>query len=380
MTATRNRKLVALVLSGGGARGAYEAGVVAELLPALERRGERPTVFVGTSAGAINAAYLASRANEPADVAAKGLVGLWSDIEKEDVIGPLLKALFEFATAGWTHRDDAAGALDVTPLRTTISRSIDGWGRIGDNLATGTLDALAVTATSMATGASVVYCDTTLPIPRHKPAAGIYYLQRSCSLDHVMASAAIPILFPPVDLGPEDRPDWFMDGGVRLNTPIKPAIDLGADRVAIVATEPSSRKLPLAGRWYGGGTPGIEVALLHLMRSGFVDPLLRDLESLRRINRTVAAHPKRGWRECRYLFVGPEAPGLFAMLADAAFDRHALPTSITEAEFWLLSRAVGSDTMAGAELLSYLLFQPAFIETCIEQGRVDAKRSLRWQT
>ncbi len=370
---------VALVLGGGGARGAYQAGVLSVLLPKLEERGERPTVYVGTSAGAINAVYLAAKAHESADVATKGLLQLWSEITIDEVIRPLLVALttlpLRTALARLFAREEAPGVFDTEPLRRTIDDAIDDWSALHRNCDADLVDAVAVVATSMKDGGAVVFCDSHHPLPDDHPAAGTRYRWTSIGIDHVMASAAIPLLFPPVRTGDGEGGVWCMDGGTRMNTPIKPAIALGADRLAIVACDAATRTppLPLHG-WHGDTPPGFEVALLHLLHGALVDPLIEDLRRLKKINKVAASSGASGWRECGYLFVAPAVPGEFATLAHLATEDLGAADSPSELQYWLISRFLESG--ASYELLSYLLFQEDFIKTSIELGKTDAQKAL----
>jgi NTE family protein len=166
---------VGLVLAGGGARGAYEAGVLAELLPWLEERGERPTVLVGTSVGALTAAFLASVAHLPAREAVELLVARWGAVTQDRVIRPIVRV-----QSPWTLLRYAAelagmpgmrleGLLDASPLRRTVREWLD-WQPVGANLEAGRVDALAVTATSARTERAVVFVqareDTPVPEAR----------------------------------------------------------------------------------------------------------------------------------------------------------------------------------------------------------------------
>ena len=266
------RSRTGLVLAGAAARGAYEAGALAVLLPVLEERGQRPTVLVGTSAGALNAAFLASRADVPADVATRELLDLWLGIGRKQVftLSPLTGAALLGHELGLPLRP--RGLVDTGPLRDTLDSAMGDWARIRRNVDHGHLDALAVVTTSAVSGRTVVFVEGGLPgrdrhrLPEMDLKKGIEYVAPGggIGVGHVLASAAIPILFPPIELAMgDDAHDWFVDGGLRLNTPIKPAIELGVDRVAIVAADPATHSAP--GTPSSRTTPDLDDLVLHFL-------------------------------------------------------------------------------------------------------------------
>lgn len=364
-------KPVGLVMAGAAARGAYEAGALAELLPALEARGERPTVLVGTSAGALNAAFLAGRAHLPADAATKALVEMWMQVERGDVFAysPLGLAGLVSQELGLSKKP--RGLVDTSALRATLDDAMGDWSQIGRNVAEGHLDALAIVTTAASTGHTVVFVEggkgrrskKALPAPDDKK--GIEYVapRGGMAVEHVMASAAIPVMFPPIDIGGE----WFVDGGLRLNTPIKPAISLGVDRVAVVATDPARHRLPEKGEPVV--VPDLDDFMLHFLQAALGDPLIEDMWRLAGIN-TLLDRGARRKRPIGYLFVGPARRG---ELGQAAAE---VVAGMRPGEFRALSWLLGRQGNQHEELLSYLLFDPAFFEAAIELGRNDAKREL----
>ena len=237
---------VAVVVAGAGARGAYEAGALSVLLPALERAGTRPSLYVGTSAGAINAVLLASTAHLPAAQQADALLEVWRGIGVSDVFRSLLRT-GPVSAARWLGQ--LAGVpgvrlhalVDTAPLAATAQRVVD-WPQLRANLDAGTV-ALAVVATAAADGRTTVFVDRCPPSPLPLPdeARPIDHVAARITAAHVLASAAIPVLFPPVPVeGTDGRRRWYVDGGVRLNAPLKPALALGADAVVVVATSPAT--------------------------------------------------------------------------------------------------------------------------------------------
>ena len=233
---------VGLVLAGGGARGAYEAGALSVLLPALEARGERPGVLLGTSVGAVNTAWLAATAHLDAAGSTESMLDRWRTLGWDAVLGPLVSP-FELSRA-LVYLGELLGVpgaaltslLDTGPQAATLREQID-FDQLRRNIESGDLQTAAVVATSYATGDSVVFYD------RHGGAAaitddrrrGIRYANSSLAPDHVQASAAIEALFPAIDItAPAKFAGWYGDGGAQLNTPIKPALTLGSGRVVVV--------------------------------------------------------------------------------------------------------------------------------------------------
>ena len=362
---------VGLVLAGGGARGAYEAGVLAELLPWLDARGERPATFVGTSVGALTAAQLAATAHLPADDAAQALLDRWGAMEQADVIRPVvtataprlaLRGLASFAGLGDLH-----GLLDPEPLKATLDGWLD-WDRLRANVADGTVDALAVVATSACTERATVFVEGRRQDELHQGAL-VDALALTLTTDHLLASAAIPAVFPAVEL-PEPAGGWWFDGGTRLNTPIKPAIDLGCDRVAVVATHaPFRTKDPTGAERCR--RPDVADGALELVQATLVDPLIEDLRTLGKVNQLVGKAKRRaGYRAVPYLFAGPSEQGRLGEVARTALQR------FRSLDVLALSRLLGGPSAAHDELLSYLLFQPAFVQDAIAAGREDARDHL----
>ncbi len=362
-----------MVLAGAVARGAYEAGVASVLLPTLEARGERPTVFIGTSSGAINAAFLASRADIPADAATEELVELWGRIRIGDVLNVVSPKLFNLA------RRSQGGILDTGPLRRTINERMGSWRRIADNIDNGGLKALGIVATAVATGRSTVFVADAV---HNKPGRydrddkkGIDYIRPTGGItaDHVLASAAVPTLFPPIELRDGVEAGLYVDGGMRLNTPIKPAIRFGVDNVVIVSTDPARPPQPVDSHGVTERPPDWDDTVLQFLQAALVDPLVEDMWRLARVNTllghrtvTVAGGPAK--RPIGYLFVGPDRRGrLGALAADVA------PTEFTTK---LLRHLLGAQQDQQHELLSYMLFEPEFFDLAIAEGRRDARIEL----
>jgi NTE family protein len=375
-----NTSSVGLVVAGAVARGAYEAGALSVLLPELEERGERPTVLVGTSSGALNAAFLASRADEPAESAATQLTHLWRTIERNDVY-----RISVSSALGLVRRADK-GLLDTRPLEKTITAELGDRNRIAANIENGHLDALAVVATAASTSRSTVFVEKRddIPLPPRDDRKGLDYVEPPGGITprHLLASAAVPIMFAPVEIGHEE-PRWFVDGGVRLNTPIKPAIELGAHRIVVVATNPVCHHIP--DPLPENGPPDWDDSFLQFLQAAIADPLIEDVYRLARVNSLIyrgSPHDDvdeegvlieaegRVMHPIPYMFVGPTQRGTFGARAAVVARGHKL------SETRIISQILGSQGTQGKELLSYVLFDPAFATEAIELGRKDASQEL----
>ncbi len=375
------------MLAGGGSRGAYEAGALSVLLPELERRGQRPSIVVGTSAGALNAAFAAANADRPAAEVIAQALEIWSTVEYGDVLEPLISPGSIGRLAGYLGETlGIPGArvnslLDASPLRDTLSERID-FERIERNVADGALRAGAVVATSARSGRSVVFhAGASVTRPRDDR-RGIDYAPTRLEVDHVLASSAIPSLFAAIEVSrPASFAGWYLDGGTRLNTPIKPALELGAQRVVVVALN------SLARGDSGPQRPDALVAAGRLLQGLLEDQLLHDARTLATVNELVAAAggevPDPGGGRTKRIVpnivVAPSEAGEIGVLARRVLLEHYsdLLDTVRNRDVALLGRAVagGSDAAHG-ELLSYLFFAPEFTRALIDIGARDARQWL----
>jgi NTE family protein len=374
-------EVVGLVLAGGGARGAYELGALSVLMPYLEERGERPRVIVGTSVGALNAALLASTANLPAERALREGVDMWKATRFKDVLRPIVS----FGTLARVFRylgqfvglrcARLESLLNPAPMRTTVHERLS-VEQLERNLEDCRLHAAAVVATSAATSRSVVFHRGGRP-PEHDEKRGIDYVETPLSEDQVLASAAMPAAFPAVHVSSPDRArGWYYDGGTRLNTPIKPALELGAKRIVVVALHSiaaAPRQLADEHRpdaFEGGG---------QIFHAVLVDPLVNDLATLIMVNELVSGSASGDKQPIPYIFVAPRRRDAIGERAQEVFKDHygRLRDLFRLRSLALLGRSVagGRDPMHG-ELLSYFLFAPEFAEALIELGREDAQHWL----
>ena len=372
---------MALVLAGGGARGAYEMGALSVLLPALEQAGRSPRLVVGTSIGALNAAFVASAVDRPvAELVAEGK-RIWREVEYGQVLRGLgtLRGLGRLGAyigevAGLPVR--ATSVLDPAPLERTIPALIP-FERLHANVAAGLVDA-AVVATSASSSRSVVF-HTRRPSPARDDKRGIDYVRTLPGAEHVRASAAIPVLFPAVRVGsPASARGWYFDGGTRLNTPIKPAISLGADRVVVVGLNSIAGRVRRAD----GPQPDLAEGASQLVQAVLVDPLVNDIQTLATENRMVTdalagGATVMGRRPIPYVFVAPRTVDAIGRLAAKVFNRHFAGARglLRSRDMAVLGHLLGGgrDAIHG-ELLSYVFFQAEFTRELLELGRQDARR------
>jgi NTE family protein len=425
---TAPRGTIAAVLPGGGARGAYEIGALSVLAPALAARGERVEIWCGTSVGAINAAALASFAHLDAQEQVDAALALWDALNKRDVIAPiagvggLRMAARLIGHALGIPGVGIASLLDPGPLAGSLDRWID-WERLAANVDAGVVRAACVVATSVSTGDPVAFVDSRAGAPRHIDDT-IRYAATRLTGEHVRASAAIPILFPTVEVTtPSDAHGHYVDGGTRLNSPIKPALNLGAERVIVIGLEPfelarstsahagGASRGPSAGgareagrargtsRVSGGGRaavplgPSLTDVVANVLDGLLVDQVAQDLRRLAAINSffvedavTGTVHSPRAYRLARghqpyrpiaYALVAPQRRGAIGRLADEVFERrYGGLRGLRDLEYVGMARALGGSSRARGELLSFLLFDHVFISELIAMGRRDASRWL----
>lgn len=384
-----SRERVGLVLAGGGARGAYELGVLSVLLPFLEKRGERPNILVGTSVGAINAAGLAATSHLPASEAIVRELGWWHEVDRGAVIRPVLAGLpvrlLRYAGEVLSLPGmRLPSLLDPSPLERNLTRWIE-WEQLHENLARDAPARLAVVATAARSGRAVAFVEGD-PGQELPSSHVIDYVQATLGQEHVRASAAIPILFPAVRIEhPLEARGWYIDGATRLNTPIKPALDLGAQRLVVIGTGSIVAEPPTPGR-HDASEPDLGSSAMHLLQGALADPLIEDLRKLAEINTFYTepadspaaasyrrSHGKKPYRRIPYMFIAPRTPGAIAQLANEVFhSRYGGLKGVRSPDLAVLARLIGGHNHAHGELLSYLLFDQEFISGLIEMGERDA--------
>jgi NTE family protein len=373
---------IGLVLAGGGARGAYEIGALRALLPWLERRHkQRPDLIVGTSVGALNAAYLAANADKTADKLMDDAWHKWLEIGYRQVLDPFL-SLGELATAGritlsvLLRRVLPYSLLDPEPLRSTLADLV-AFEDIRRRREDGSLRVCGVVATAAHTNRSVVFHDGG-PDPPSDERRGIEYVATAIREDHVRASAAIPVAFPAVKVA-EPKSGWYFDGGTRLNTPIKPALKLGAKRVIVIGLNSLRPAAPSRERadLFDGAS--------QLVQGLLVDPLVNDLETLATVNQTLTASdlsvsPDGKVRLVPYIFIAPRSPNTIGQLAADIYRESyvGLRALRRSRDLYLLGRLIGAGrNSTRGELFSYLFFAREFTQQLLKLGEADAERWIK---
>ncbi len=389
------RGQVAIVLPGGGARGAYEAGALATLLPALAARGERVSIFCGTSVGAINAAMLASVSHLAAPAQVDALLGRWRGVRRGTVLRRILGPraplrLLRLAGELVGVPGASAGGLLEPALERSLESWID-WGALHRNVEAGHARSVCVLATALADGASVGFLERRDREPLDGHSEEIRYLDGPLSAEHVRASAAIPFLFPPVEVRAPDRAaGFYIDGGTRLNAPIKPAIDLGADRIITIGFEPL---VAPPGPPPPVRTPRLTDVAVNVLDGLITDQVGADMHRLAAINSFFAggyadapsssglayreSRGRRPYRRIRYALVAPSRRGELGRLAEETYlERYGGLRAARDPDAALLGRLLRAGDGGRGELLSYLLFDPTFMRRLIGAGRRDARRWL----
>lgn len=365
---TQKTKTTGLILSGGGARAAYQVGVlraVAELLPP---GCHNPfSIICGTSAGGLNAAGLATHAECLRDGVSM-LETVWGEFRTHQVYrtdwpGVLHRAIRWLWTMvfGRLRRDLPVSLLDNQPLRGLLDTHLP-LERIQQAIDQGILKALCITASGYSTGESVSFFQGIPQLEGWNRSHRVG-IRAAISIDHLLASAAIPMLFPAVKVNRE----YFGDGAVRQHAPISPALHLGAERILVIGVGGQDVE---AARERSLSYPSIAQIVSHVLSSSFVDSLESDIERLTRINKTLTLIPedvRRQHSTLRPIDVLVISPS--AQVLDMIAMRHAdaLPKSIR-----LFVRGSGATQRPGSGVLSYLLFEAAYCQDLMQLGYHDA--------
>jgi NTE family protein len=367
----KNGPKIGLVLSGGGARAAYQVGVLKAVAETLPKETSNPfPIICGTSAGAINTLAIAGRAG-PFRLRIKKLEAIWRQLDAEkiyrtDFIGVLKNSLnmfFSFFNSGYALGKPIA-LLDNTPLRHLLENYVR-FRHIDEAIAAGELDAASITAVSYSTGKSVTFfqgADDIQPWERSRRVG----VRTQLTIDHLMASSAIPMMFPAMHIGER----YFGDGAVRQLKPISPALHLGAEKVFVigVSDNPShNSQQPLIKH-----SPSIAQIIGHLFNSAFIDSIESDLETLQKINRlseqmSISERRKKGVSDLKpveFLAILPSQP-IDKLASDHLKE---LPRSI---KLFLKLTGATARGGGGVSAASYLMFSRGFCRKLLDLGYQD---------
>ncbi|UUZ72085.1 patatin-like phospholipase family protein [Polaromonas sp. P1(28)-8] len=376
-------ELNALVLMGGGARTAYQAGVLHALASMLSLQGDTFNerfpfkILVGTSAGALNAAFLASRADEGLRAFGQ-LASFWTTLRSSHV--------YDLKVPTWIRSNRIVAALflsqqvraqqsllDNTPLVDTLHRSIS-LERIDQALQDRTLHSLAISASSYSSGVHWTFCqmDPYRQIDLwSRPGRRAEF--QPITIEHLMASSALPFLFPSTPLWVDGHREFFGDGSMRQSSPLSPALHLGAGKVLVIGVgQPERASFAGNNGQSVSGRPTLGAIAGHAMASVFQDTLQADVEQAQRVSRTMRQLPREiaallPYRPVEVLAMAP------SQSLDALAQAHAseLPTGAYNALAGL--GALGAKgSPGGAALASYLLFEPGFVKALMALGEQDA--------
>jgi NTE family protein len=363
-SATTKQSTNALLLTGGGARAAYQVGVLKAIAAQLPRNQKSPfKIICGTSAGAINAVSMACHAS-CFRLGVKKTEWVWKNFKTDHVyvgtwtgvFGYLLRNYFsKFFKSG---KFRATSLLDNSPLEELLSNLID-YKRIDRNILNGHLDAMSVAASSYSDGDSIAFFQSSGDEAWQR--AKRKGIKTVLSTRHLMASAAIPLLFPSVKIGK----DYFGDGAIHQLSPLSPAIHLGATKILIIGVEqPKASSNKSSEESDSEFYPNVAKITGHLLDTIFTDSLNADIERMERINNTLGqtSSDKTELKKVESLLINPSRG--FNKLAAQHYKK--MPSAIR-----LLLKFIGISKKSESELISYLMFDKAFTEELIKLGYED---------
>lgn len=357
-----------VILTGGGARAAFQVGVVRALYEILGKKSGLFNVITGNSAGAINATYLAANA-ENWDIATQNLVELWQRLHPQNVYDLRARKITDLGTK-WLSNAVFGGLspkggsmnylLETTPLKQLINREVD-FSHIQKNIDNKLVHGFSLSTTNYTSGSSVIFYQGDNEI-QDWARSDRFSHRTELKTEHVLASSAIPIFFPPVKIGES----FYGDGCVRQTTPLSPAIHLGADKlIAIGVRYPHQQHRMQDLAFSPAPNPTIGQITGVMLNAIFLDSMEGDVERLTRLNRLSAQIPNSEVKQIPILMIRP-SKDLGKM---TQFKNEALPPMLK-----YLLKGVGVSNTEGLDLLSYLAFDESYTKPLIELGYEDTYR------
>jgi len=369
-----------LVMTGGGARGAYQAGVLKRIgeIPRVLEGGNPFPIIGGSSAGAVNGCGLAVGCDEFSMVT-RILARLWAELRPSDIFrcDALAQArnsitwILDLSFGAVLGGGNARSLLDATPLRQFLSAHLD-CGRIQDNIRRGHLYALAISATNYNSGKSYLFIQGTKGHPMWNRSRRVT-LATKITTDHICASAAIPLVFQPVKLKTAKGTAFFGDGCVRLQQPLSPVIRLGAERVFGIGVRGETHEQPEEASQ--DTEPSLAQVMGVLFNVMFLDHLATDVEHLDRLNKLLQQGKisQAGIPDCETM------RPLATLLVTPSVDLSELARQHQKDMPYLIQyfvNGLGRDAVACADLMSYLLFTPKYTRALIDIGYRDASERI----
>lgn len=357
-------KKIALVMTGGGARAAYQAGVIRAIYEITGQREKLFEIIAGNSAGAINATYFASHA-ENWDIATRNLVDLWTRIKPANVYDIRTRSLSELGMkwlggtlfGGLTSEGSQANhLLDTKPLRKLLQREAN-FEHIKQNIDSGNLHGFSLSTTNYTTGSSVIFYQGH-PSIQDWARSDRFSVRTDINEDHIMASSAIPFFFPPVKI----EQSYFGDGCIRQTTPLSPAIHLGADKIIAIGIRfPHAKEKMKEFAFLPSPNPTLGQILGVMLNAIFLDSLEGDVERLQKINR-LSGGMRTDQKQIPILMFRPSK--------DLGKLAKTLPEHLPPLLRYLL-KGMGVSETEGSDLLSYLAFDESYTGPLIELGYED---------
>lgn len=365
-----------LVMTGGGARGAYQAGVLQRIgeLPRVQKLGNPFPIIGGASAGAINGSALAIGADQ-FSLLTKVLVNLWASLKPSDVFrcdlvtqaSNSLTWIMDLSFGGLLGGGNARSLLDATPLKYFLKRHMD-TDRIGDNIKKRYLYALTISATNYNSGKSYLFIEGVKGHPMWNRSRRVT-LSTKITVDHICASAAIPLVFKPVKLTTPLGTAYFGDGCTRLQQPLSPVVRLGANKLFAIGVR--GENLEHQQETANGKDPSLAQVMGVLFNVMFLDHLATDVEHLERLNRVLEEGQLTQTNLCGCERLRP----LKALIITPSVDLSELARRHQRDMPYLIQyfvNSLGKDAASCADLMSYLLFASKYTQALIDIGYQDA--------